>query len=77
MPRFGICVDNTGYTASLDLNKVYRILRDARAEQDDFIRVIDESGEDYLYPKSFFVVVELPRGKADTVRRSLAATQPR
>jgi hypothetical protein len=46
MPRFGIGVDNKRYSASLDVNKVCRILRDARTERDEFVRVIDESGED-------------------------------
>jgi len=58
--RFAICIDNSGYPASLELHKVYRVLPDGRAERDDYIRVVDESGEDYLYPASSFVAIELP-----------------
>lgn len=65
--RFAVCVNNRGYPASLELHKIYRVLpdEDARAEGD--IRVIDESGEDYLYSASRFVEIEPPQ----TVRRSL------
>ena len=48
--RFAICVDNKDYPASLEFRKVYRVLPDADAEKDGFVRVVDESGEDYLYP---------------------------
>ncbi len=57
--RFAICVDNHEYPASLELHKVYRILTDKQAEQDGDLRVVDESGEDYLYPANYFVLVEL------------------
>jgi hypothetical protein len=49
-----VCIDNEGYVASLEKRKVYVALRDATAEKHDLLRVIDESGEDYLYPKNFF-----------------------
>ncbi|HEV8580886.1 MAG TPA: hypothetical protein VGX68_17610 [Thermoanaerobaculia bacterium] len=55
-----VCVDNSGYPASLELRKIYQRLPDTRAEQDDLIRVIDESGEDYLYPGRFFVPIAVP-----------------
>ena len=55
-----ICVKNDGYDASLELRKVYEFLPDAGASQHEQLRVIDESGEDYLYPREFFVCVELP-----------------
>jgi hypothetical protein len=58
--RFGICIDNKGYEGSLILRKLYEVIPDERAAQDDFLRVIDESGEDYLYHKSHFVLIELP-----------------
>jgi hypothetical protein len=57
---FALCVDNTGYRASLIPGKVYRILRDPRAAEDDLVRIVDESGEDYLYHKSHFVLVDFP-----------------
>jgi len=49
-----VCVDNEGYPASLDRRKIYVALPDAAAEKHGLIRVVDESGEDYLYPKAFF-----------------------
>jgi len=57
--QFVLCVRNESYPASLELLKVYRTLPDADGERDKLIRVVDESGEDYLYPKSYFVPVEL------------------
>ncbi len=57
---FALCIDNSGYQASLISGKVYRILPDPRAAKDDLVRMIDESGEDYLYHKSHFVFVDFP-----------------
>ena len=59
--HFALCIDNTDYEASLFCSKVYRILPDARAAKDDFVRIIDESGEDYLYHKNHFVFVDFPK----------------
>jgi hypothetical protein len=61
MKPFALCVDNTEYQASLILGKIYRIIPDAKAAKDDLIRILDESGEDYLYHKSYFVFVDFPR----------------
>lgn len=58
--RFLICVDNKGYTVSLEKRKVYLALPDASAFKHGQVRVIDESGEDYLYPKSLFLPINLP-----------------
>jgi hypothetical protein len=58
--RFTICIDNTDYEASLITRKVYEVIPDPQAEKDDFIRVIDESGEDYLFHVSHFVFLHLP-----------------
>ena len=58
--QFALCVDNLDYEVDLIIGKVYPIIPDARAEKDDFIRIIDESGEDYLYHKSHFVFVDFP-----------------
>lgn len=58
---FALCMDNADYRASLILGKVYRILPDPRAARDDLVRIVDESGEDYLYHKSLFVFVEFPK----------------
>lgn len=59
--HFALCIDNTDYKASLVPGKIYRILKDAKASKDDLVRVVDESGEDYLYHKSLFVLVDLPK----------------
>lgn len=69
--RFAVCVDNRGYPASLELHKIYRVLPDDDAEAEGDIRVIDESGEDYLYSANRFVEIEPPQ----TVRRSLLASR--
>jgi len=58
--EFLLCVQNEGYPASLEVRKVYRALPDAEAAQHHLVRVVDESGEDYLYPEPFFVAVDLP-----------------
>lgn len=67
--QFALCLNNQGYQASLILRKIYEIIPDERAAQDDFIRVIDESGEDYLYHADHFVLIEL----APEVERVLVA----
>jgi hypothetical protein len=66
-----MCVNNADYPASLEVRKVYASLPDAEAESLGLVRVIDESGEDYLYSKKLFVSIELPRPAAKAV---LAAT---
>jgi hypothetical protein len=60
-PRFVVCVKNDGYLASLEPRKIYPVLRDEKAAKHGLIRVIDESGEDYLYPTDFFVPIDLPK----------------
>ena len=56
-----VCIDNTGYRASLEKRKIYVALRDADADKHQLVRVVDESGEDYLYPKTFFRAIALPQ----------------
>jgi hypothetical protein len=56
-----VCVDNEGYPASLEKRKIYVALPDRDAERQDLVRIIDESGEDYLYPKAFFRAISLPQ----------------
>jgi hypothetical protein len=58
--RFAVCINDSEYPASLELHKIYRVLLDEEAAQDGDIRVIDESGEDYLYPVDWFVFVKVP-----------------
>jgi hypothetical protein len=65
--RFAVCVNNADYPASLELHKIYRVLPDADAVADGDLRVVDESGEDYLYPAEYFVLIELPQA----VKKSL------
>jgi hypothetical protein len=65
--RFAVCIDNRGYPASLELHKIYQVLSDGEAEADGDIRVVDESGEDYLYSAGRFVEIEPPQ----TLKRSL------
>lgn len=67
---FAICVNNTDYPASLELHKLYCILPDEDAARDGDLRVIDESGEDYLYPVEDFIVVEFPRTTQQALQRS-------
>jgi hypothetical protein len=55
-----VCIDNDGYPASLEKRKIYVSLRDADAEKHGLLRIVDESGNDYLYPKAFFRSVALP-----------------
>jgi hypothetical protein len=57
---FVVCIDNDGYVASLEKRKFYVALRDADAERHGLVRVIDESGEGYLYPKGLFRSITLP-----------------
>ena len=59
--KFAVCVNNTDYPVALELHKIYRVLPDTDAAEGGDIRVIDESGEDYLYPVEYFVVVDLPQ----------------
>jgi hypothetical protein len=56
-----VCVNNQGYPASLEKRKIYLALRDQTAEKNGLIRVVDESGEDYLYPKTLFRSIALPQ----------------
>lgn len=58
--EFAVCVDNHGYEVSLETRKLYEIVVDAEAEKHGQIRVIDESGEDYLYPATAFSRITLP-----------------
>ena len=71
---FALCVDNTDYKASLIPGKVYRIIPDPQAAKDDLVRIVDESGEDYLYHKAHFVFVDFSRAIAKRIRSLESAT---
>jgi hypothetical protein len=64
-----VCVNNEGHPASLEKRKIYVALRDAAAEKLGLLRIVDESGDDYLYPKSFFRTIALPQA----VKRAVLA----
>ncbi len=68
--RFAVCIRNTGYDASLERNKIYVVLPDENAEREGELRVVDESGEDYLFAADRFVAVDVPAA----VRASLLKT---
>lgn len=59
--HFAVCIRNNEYEASLELRKIYEVLEDADAAKHQMLRVVDEEGEDYLYPSSWFVPIELPK----------------
>jgi hypothetical protein len=69
--EFAVCLKNSGNEASLILGKIYSVVPDPKAAKDDLIRIVDESGEDYLFSRSQFEIVEFPH----TVRRRLLALQ--
>jgi hypothetical protein len=64
-----VCVDNDGYPASLETRKIYVALPDSDAEQHGLMRIIDESGDDYLYPRALFRLIDLP----ETIRKAVLA----
>jgi hypothetical protein len=66
-PEFAVCINNSEYPASLELHKIYRVIDDKEAENEGDIRIVDESGEDYIYPSSYFVPIHVPQ----TVEKSL------
>jgi hypothetical protein len=59
-PKFAICINNKDYPVSLELHKIYRIFPDTEAETEGDLRVVDESGEDYLFPANYFLLLTLP-----------------
>lgn len=75
-PRFVVCIENTGYPASLELHKIYRVLTDEDAATDGDLRIVDESGEDYLYPAAWFAAVDLPRHVRTSLLRRPNRPQP-
>ncbi len=67
--RFVVCLRNKGYEVSLETRKIYRVVRDPDAAKHKQLRVIDESGEDYLYPENYFAPIDLPQ----SVRKAVLA----
>ena len=60
-PRFVVCIDNADYEASIELHKIYPVVPDPDAAQDGDLRIVDESGEDYLYSTDRFVAIDVPK----------------
>lgn len=67
--RFVLCIENKD-CEDLERRKIYQMLPDEEAEKEGYIRVIDESGEDYFYPRSYFIDVQLPREAQEALRLS-------
>ena len=59
-PHFALCIDNAAYPDDLKVRTIYQVLPDDSAARSNYIRVVDETGEDYLYPAKYFVMVDLP-----------------
>jgi hypothetical protein len=70
---YALCVDNTDYEMSLEILKLYEVIPDADAESENLIRVIDESGEDYMYDASSFVRLDLPPSAERAIARARAS----
>ncbi|MCE7859291.1 MAG: hypothetical protein DPW18_16035 [Chloroflexi bacterium] len=70
-PQFVVCLKNNGYEASLEPRKIYQVLPDKEAESHKMIRVIDESGEDYLFPASLFSPIALPQALIEELALSV------
>jgi hypothetical protein len=70
LERFALCVRNRDYPASMEVRKVYRVLPDEQASRHHQVRVIDESGEDYLYSEEYFVPIKLPQAAKDAVLKA-------
>lgn len=71
---FAICIDNKECSASLERHKLYRVLDDDDTAADGDLRIIDESGEDYLYPAEYFVLLDLPQSVDKVIRASFSNT---
>jgi hypothetical protein len=65
--QFVVCIDNDGYPAGLEKRKIYVVVADTEAEGHGLLRVIDESGEDYLYPKTLFREIALPQAVGEAI----------
>jgi len=75
--HFGVCIDNTGYPASLEAGKLYPVIPDEEAAKHGYVRVVDESGEDYWHSADRFFMLEVPDALAKALRtRSKATRRP-
>jgi hypothetical protein len=69
-PQFAVCIDNRDYPASLELRKIYRVTSDPAAARHGQIRIVDESGEDYLYPQVCFLPIKLPQAAGQAILKA-------
>jgi hypothetical protein len=69
--EFVVCINNTDYPASLELHKIYRVIDDKEAEDEGDIRIVDESGEDYIFPSSYFVPIQVPQTVEESLLRAV------
>ena len=67
---FAVCIDNTGYLASLEAGKLYAVVQDPEAAKHGLIRVVDESGEDYLYSADRFIAIDVPKALEHSILRA-------
>ena len=67
---FGVCISNKGYAASLEVRKIYRLIPDKAGAKHGMVRVVDEMGEDYLFPEEYFVPLRLPLAAERAVLRA-------
>jgi hypothetical protein len=72
MKKFVLCIENSDYQSSLEKWKIYPVIE--TREKKGFIRIIDESGEDYLYPEDFFVTIKIPAGAKEKIEKEYAHT---
>ncbi len=70
--KYFICIKNNDYSSSLEIRKIYRAISDKSAEENNLLRIMDETGEDYLYPKEYFVSIEIPLKVKNTFKKELA-----
>lgn len=68
--QFAVCINTADYPASLEPHKIYRVITDEDAAADGDMRIVDESGEDYLYPQDWFVIVALPQAVETSLLRA-------
>jgi hypothetical protein len=67
---FAVCISNKGYAASLEVRKIYRLIPDKAGAKHGLVRVVDEMGEDYLFPEEYFVSLRLPQAAERAVLRA-------
>jgi len=68
--QFAVCINNDGYRASLEIGKLYQVIADTDADSHGYIRIVDESGEDYGYLKTHFFLLHVPQALADALKRA-------